>query len=194
MTSAKARVEAFYARDEWRDELAALRQILRGTPLIEDFKWSSPVYTHDGGNVAIVWRFRDRAALGFFKGALLDDAEGILAAHGENSRSMRTANFTSVGEIGKVAAILGDYLAEAIRLQTEGRRVEPPGGDPDYPPELLERLDGDAAFRAAFEALTPGRRRGWALNFSQAKQSETRARRIEKAVPRILDGKGMHDR
>lgn len=194
MTGAKTRAEAFYAREAWREELAALRKVLRGTPLVEDFKWRSPVYTHDGGNVAIIWRFRDRAALGFFKGALLRDPEGILEAHGENARSMRVVNVTSVGQVEKVAHVLGDYIAEAIRLQEEGRRVGPPDGDPEYPREMVERLDGDEEFRAAFEALTPGRRRGWILHFSQAKQSETRTRRIEKAMPRILDGKGMHDR
>nr|MBP8930424.1 YdeI/OmpD-associated family protein [Paracoccus sp. (in: a-proteobacteria)] len=40
----------------------------------------------------------------------------------------------------------------------------------------------------------PGRRRGWLLHFSSAKLALTRATRIDRAVPRILAGKGMHDR
>jgi uncharacterized protein YdeI (YjbR/CyaY-like superfamily) len=59
---------------------------------------------------------------------------------------------------------------------------------------LSARLAEDDALAAAFEALTPGRQRGYLLHFTDAKQAQTRADRIEKAVPRILAGKGMHDR
>ena len=66
--------------------------------------------------------------------------------------------------------------------------------DVAVPEELAAALDGDPAFAAAFAALTPGRRRSWLIHFSGGKQPATRTSRIEKAKPRILDGKGMHDR
>ena len=47
---------------------------------------------------------------------------------------------------------------------------------------------------AAFEALTPGRQRGYNLFFTGAKQSKTRYARIEKCMPAIMEGKGLHDR
>ncbi|MBU3028663.1 YdeI/OmpD-associated family protein [Paracoccus marinaquae] len=187
--------DAFFAGlTLWRDELRALRAILRDLPLTEEFKWSAPVYTHGGANVAILWGFRDRATLGFFKGVLLGDPWAILEAPGENSRSSRIVNFTSLAQIEAAAPTLRAYLAEAIRNETEGRKVEFPKDDLPPPAELLARLEADPDLRAAFAALTPGRRRGWLLHFTTAKQPKTRLARIDKATPRILAGKGMHDR
>lgn len=190
-----AKAEAFFAKDgRWRDELQALRAILRACPVAEDFKWRSPVYTAHGGNVATVWGLKDNAALSFFKGVLLRDPENILVAPGENSRSVRMVKFTGLAEITAMEAVLKDYIREAVENEKAGRKVDFPKDDLDYPEELADRLDGDPDFRTAFEALTPGRQRGWVLHFSGAKQSATRASRIEKAAPRILAGKGMHDR
>ncbi|MBK4216273.1 YdeI/OmpD-associated family protein [Paracoccus caeni] len=179
---------------DWRDEVLALRALLLESPLKEEFKWRSPVYTHDGANVAIIWGFKDRASLGFFKGVLLKDSEGILEAPGDNSRSSRGVNFTDTARIEALKPVLLAYIDEAIANEKAGLKVDFPKDDLDYPEELVARLDSDTDFRTAFEALTPGRRRGWVLHFSQAKQSATRASRIDKAAPRILQGKGMQDR
>jgi len=179
---------------DWRDEVLALRALLLESPLKEEFKWRSPVYTHDGANVAIIWGFKDRASLGFFKGVLLKDPEGILEAPGDNSRSSRGVNFTDTARIEAFKPVLLAYIDEAIANEKAGLKVDFPKDDLDYPEELVARLDSDTDFRTAFETLTPGRRRGWVLHFSQAKQSATRASRIDKATPRILQGKGMQDR
>lgn len=188
-------VDALFAGQEnWRAELALLRDILLNSPLVEDFKWRSPVYTWEGQNVAILWGFKDRATLGFFKGVLLADPQGILEAPGENSRSSRGVNFTDTDRIRQLAPVLRAYIDEAIGLERAGAKVEFAKDDLDYPEELVDRLDRDADFRSAFEALTPGRRRGWVLHFTQAKAAATRAGRIDKAAPRILQGKGMNDR
>ena len=195
MTAVDAKVEAFYAKaGTWQAELAALREILLACNLTETFKWRSPVYTFDGANVALVWGFKEACTLGFFKGVLLKDPAGILVAQGENSRSARVAKFTSVAEIRKAEKTVKAYVAETIANEKAGLKVDLPKDDLEYPAELVEALDGDPGLREAFEALTPGRQRGWVLHFSQAKQSATRASRIEKASPRILAGKGMNDR
>ncbi len=60
--------------------------------------------------------------------------------------------------------------------------------------ELAGRLATDARLRRAFEALTPGRRRSHILHIGGAKQSETRARRVEKCAPVILAGRGFNER
>ena len=195
MGRAHPKAHAFYADQErWHDELAALRAILNDSGLCEEFKWRSPVYTHDGHNVALVWGFKDHAALGFFKGVLLKDKAGILVAQGENSRSTRVVKVTGVAQLTRLAPTLAAYLTEAIGIEKAGLKVDLPKDDLDYPAELVDRLDADDRFRAAFEALTPGRRRSWVLHFSQAKQSETRISRIEKAAGKIFAGKGLNDR
>lgn len=177
---------------DWREELLALRRLVLASGLTEEWKWSAPVYTHGGHNVAIIWGFKDRATLGFFKGVLLDDPEGILVVPGENSRTSRVVNFTDLDRIEALRPVLSARLAEAI--EKAATKIELPTDDLDYPEELILRLAGDPDLAAAFDALTPGRRRSWVLNFVQAKQTQTRLARIDKAVPKIMQGKGMNDR
>ena len=195
MTQSDPRIDAFFADAErWGEELRALRAILLDSGLAEEWKWRSPCYTFDGANVALLWGFKEECRLGFFKGVLLEDPHQILVAPGENSRSSRTLNFTSMAGIERQEDVIRDYLREAIELEKAGLKVDLPKDDLDPPAELTAILGRDDALRAAFEALTPGRRRGWILHFSQPKQPATRMSRIEKAAPRILSGKGMHDR
>lgn len=190
-----AKVEAFFSNaKKWREELAALRAILLDCPVTEEFKWRSPCYTFQGGNVATVWGLKENAVLSFFKGVLLKDAAGILVAPGANSRSVRLARFTSVSEILEREAVLKDYVREAIEVEKAGLKVDFRNDNLVFPEELVDKLDAEPALKTAFEALTPGRQRGYTLYFSQPKQSKTRVSRIEKCTPRILDGKGLHDR
>lgn len=189
------RVETFFREaTQWREELAMLRSILLESSLEEDFKWHSPCYTHDGGNLVAIWGLKDSCALAFFKGVLLEDPEGILMAPGENSRSMRLIRFTSIDEITQCRSVVLNYVQQAIDAERSGLKVEFRNDDLDYPEELLARFEVDPRLQEAFEALTPGRRRGYILHFSNAKQSATRVARIEKCAARIVEGKGLHDR
>jgi uncharacterized protein YdeI (YjbR/CyaY-like superfamily) len=61
------------------------------------------------------------------------------------------------------------------------------------PDEFRRRLDEDPNLKESFEALTPGRRKGYLLHFASAKQSKTREARVEKAIPKIFDGLGLDD-
>ncbi len=179
----------------WKPELEALRALLLETPLLnEDIKWGKPCYSLPCSNVAILYAFRDTCAVGFFKGSLIDDPHGILVKPGEHSQAMRMAKFTSVGQIASAAAALRDCIRQAIEIEIAGHEVpfEKPG-ETVLPEELQWRLDGSPALKAAFKSLTPGRRRGYALYISEAKQAKTRESRIEKCVPRILAGKGLTD-
>ena len=189
------RVEAVFARaGRWQQEMAALRAILRDAGLEECFKWRGPCYTHSGGNVAFLIMLKDCVSLGFFKGVMLPDPEGILAPPGENSRIARAFKAVSLAEIAAAAPALKAILAAAMRMEEEGVKVEVPEAAPDLPGELVRALEGDAELARAFAALTPGRQRGWSLYIGQPKQAATRVARIAKARPRILAGKGMHDR
>lgn len=190
------KVDAFFARAEsWHDELAALRAILRDTPLIEDLKWGKPCYSLPSGNVVALAGVKDVCWLMFFKGALLDDPDGILRKAGENSQSMRMIHLTSVAQIAAMAGTLRAYIDRAIAVEQSGLKVPKPlSTDLVYPAEFVAALDEDPDLRAAFDALTPGRRRAYNLFFTAPKQSKTRAARIAKCLPRILDGKGIDDR
>ncbi len=195
MGEGRSKLEAFFVEPgRWQAELAALRSILLDCGLTEEFKWSSPCYTIDGGNVALLWGFKDSATLGFFKGVLLSDPQNLLIAPGENSRSSRVLRFTSLEEIAAQDNLIRSYIREAVELEKAGVKIELPKDDLSYPQELIAALEADPDLQLAFEALTPGRRRGYVLHFSQPKQSATRQARIAKNRDRILAGKGMHDR
>ena len=187
-------VEAYLEQSEqWPDEVAALRGVLLGCGLGETIKWGKPCYTHDGGNIAIVQEFKDFVALMFFKGALLDDPDGVLTDVGPNSRSARRMQFTSVDEVAGSAGSIEAYVARAVEVEESGAEVGP-APEEELAEELQDRLDQDQALKEAFESLTPGRQRAYNLHVSGAKQSKTRAARVEKHIPRILEGKGLNDR
>ncbi len=192
---AEAKVAAFFQDPGlWQAPLLALRQILRDFPLGETFKWRAPCYTFAGGNVATLWSLKAACGLSFFKGVLLEDPQGLLQAPGPHSRSVRLMRFTSAQEVAAQAAAIRAFLAAAAANEQAGKRVTFAGDDLDWPEELLARLDADPELAAAFHALSPGRQRGYLLHIGQARQSATRATRVEKHAPRILAGKGMHDR
>lgn len=190
------RVDEYAGRlERWRDEFAAMRKILLDTELTEAFKWYKPCYTHADKNIVIFQPFNDLCALMFFKGALLNDPKALLRAQGENSRSSLRLEFRSLGDVTSMKGALRDLVADAIRVERAGLRVQEhaPPTDRDYPDELAALMEADPAFRDAFERLTPGRRRGYLIHFNGARQSATRAARIERVQDRIMEGFGLHD-
>jgi uncharacterized protein YdeI (YjbR/CyaY-like superfamily) len=174
--------------------LATLRAIALSTPLVEDMKWHQPCYTYQGANVMLIAPMKEAAVASFLKGVLIPDPTGLLSKPGENSRSARFAKFTSVAQIETSRDALLACIHAAIENENAGKKVIFDKDDLPYPDELTDALADDPDLQVAFDALTPGRRRGYVLNISQPKQSATRTGRIAKWRPRILDGKGMHDR
>ncbi len=179
---------------QWREELEQLRRILLGCRLTEELKWGSPCYTFQGSNVAIIGELKECCVLSFFKGALLQDSEGILDKPGENTQSGRVIRFTDARQIAETEPILNAYIHEAIEVEKAGLKVKFKATEEfAIPEEFQNRLDEVPALKAAFEALTPGRQRGYLLYFSAPKQSRTRESRIDNYMRQILDGKGLHD-
>jgi len=178
----------------WQEELGLLREIMLKSDLLEEIKWSVPCYTFDGKNIAIVAAFKEYCSLSFFKGAGLIDPDGILEKAGENSQASRLIRFTSANQIKNRRSSIVALVQAAIELERLGYKA--PSVQPTqlpWPDELLDAFERDSQLREAFEALTPGRQRGYLLFFAAAKQSKTRLDRIEKYRERILSGLGMHD-
>jgi uncharacterized protein YdeI (YjbR/CyaY-like superfamily) len=191
--AANPAVDAYIERsDRWPDEMAELRPILLGRGLGEEIKWGKPCYQHDGKNVVIVQEMKEFLALMFFKGALLNDPDGVLEEQGPNSRSARRIRFTSVDDVERLAKTVAAYVDEAIDVEEAGLEVGP-APETALVAELQARLDGDPVFAAAFGALTPGRQREYNLYFSAAKQASTRESRIDRCAPAIRAGKGLRE-
>jgi uncharacterized protein YdeI (YjbR/CyaY-like superfamily) len=181
-------------RDRWQAEIAEMRRVLAGLSMTEECKWGKPTYTVDGKNIVILQGFKEYFALGFFQGALLKDPKKRLVQLGK-VQAGRVMKFGNVKEIRAQAMTIKAYVREAIAVEKAGLRVErKKTSDFPVPPELTERFRKDARLKRAFEALTPGRQRGYLYHFAAAKQSATRAARIEKAVPAILEGRGFLER
>jgi len=182
-----------YAK-KWQNETDKLRKIVLDCELVEELKWGKPCFTYQKKNVAIIIPLKDACALSFFKGALLKDPKRILQKIGE-AQAGRWIKFTSPKEISALEASLRSYIYDAIEAEESGKKV-PLKKASEYvvPEELQVRLNAAPELKAAFEALTPGRRKSYILHVSRAKQAKTRAARAEKCVPMILSGRGFNER
>ena len=196
MTKSKnPKVDAVLNREtNWQEEFAELRSIALECELTEELKWGVPCYTFQNSNIVLIHGFKAYCAMLFIQGALLKDDKNILIQQTENVQSARQVRFTSLSEITGMRAVLKDYIQEAIEVQKAGLKVDfKKTKEFAVPEEFQIKLDNMPALKTAFEALTPGRQRGYLLHFSSAKQSKTREARIEKAMPKILEGKGLDD-
>ena len=175
------------------NELRHLRSLLAETDLVEEMKWSVPAYTLNGKNVIMLGAFVHHASLSFFKGAIVDDPRGLLVRPGENTQASRQLRITSLDQILELETEIRALIASAIDVERRGLKVERVRHEAVACKELQAKFDAQPAFKAAFEALTPGRQRAYHLHFNQAKQTKTRVARIAKYEAAILDGKGMND-
>src|SRR6186713_2193082 len=189
------KVDWFFAKDtKWQKEYEKLRTIILDCGLIEELKWGCPCYTFESANIVLIHGFKDYCAVLFFKGALLNDPNGILIQQTKNVQSARQIRFTNVREIVKMEKILKAYVYEAIEVERAGLKVKlKKTSEFKIPEEFQKRLVKNAALKKAFNALTPGRQRAYIFYFSQAKQSKTREARVEKYSKQILNGKGLDD-
>lgn len=184
----------FNKADKWQEEIEKLRMLILDCGLDEELKWGCPCYTFQGNNIVLIHVFKEYCAILFFKGALLNDPQGILIKQTANVQAARQVRFTSVLEVVEKATALKTYIFEAIEVEKAGLKVPLKKTDEfAVAEEFQEKLDQIPALKIAFEALTPGRQRAYLLHFSQPKQSATRTARIEKSMPRILNGKGLND-
>ncbi len=179
---------------KWQKEYEKLRAILLDCGLTEELKWGCPCYTFEKRNIVLIHGFKEYCALLFFKGALLNDANGILIQQTKNVQSARQARFTNLQEIMKMEKILKAYIYEAIEVEKAGLKVNyKKTTDFKIPEEFQNKLDKSHALKKAFYTLTPGRQRAYIFYFSQPKQSKTRESRVEKYIQQILKGKGLDD-
>ena len=189
------KVDFFFNKaGKWQKEVEQLRRIILDCPLNEELKWGCPCYTLGKNNVVLIHSFKEYCALLFFKGALLQDSDGILIQQTKNVQSARQIRFTNLKEIVKLEPVLKAYVYEAIEVEKAGLKVVlKKTSEYEVPEEFKKLLDKNAKLKTAFNALTPGRQRAYLFYFSEAKQSKTRESRIEKSISQILNGKGLND-
>lgn len=179
---------------KWQDEMTRLRRIVLACGLTEELKWGKPCYSYRNSNIVIIQGFKEFCALMFFKGVLLKDTHGILVRIGENAQAMRQIRFTGLHEIIELEPVLKAHIFEAVEVEKAGLKIPVQAkSELVFPEEFQQKLDEFPALKAAFEALTPGRKRLYHIHFSEPKQAKTRVARIEKCIPQILAGKGLNE-
>jgi uncharacterized protein YdeI (YjbR/CyaY-like superfamily) len=184
----------FTKAKRWKPELEELRRIALNCQLVEELKWGCPCYTFEGRNIVLIHDFKEYCAFLFFKGALLKDPKSLLIQQTKNVQAARQIRFTNAKEIAKLEKTLKAYIYEAVEVEEAGLKVEfKAKKELEIPEEFQQKLDKDPVLKTAFNTLTPGRQRAYVLHFSGAKQSATRASRVEKCIPQILEGKGLND-
>ena len=189
------KVDWFFDKDtKWQKEYQTLRTIILDCELTEELKWGVPCYTFKDSNILLIHGFKEYCAILFHKGVLLGDPEKLLVQQTKNVQSARQLRFTTLKEITELEATIKAYIFEAIEIEQSGLEVTlKKTTEFEIPEEFQTALDNNPQLKTAFEGLTPGRQRGYLLYFSQAKQSKTRAARVEKYTAAILEGKGLKD-
>ncbi len=191
------KVDWFFSKDtKWQKEFEKLRKIILDCGLNEELKWGCPCYTFEKRNIVLIHGFKEYCAVLFFKGALLNDPDGILIQQTENVQAARQIRFTNVREIANPDMLSGlkAYIYEAIEVEKAGLKVKlKKTSEYKIPEEFQKKLNKVPALKTAFDALTPGRQRAYIFYFSQPKLSKTRETRIEKSIKQILNGKGLDD-
>lgn len=183
-----------HPRHQYPQETHALQEIARSCGLVEKIKWGKPCFTLDGKNILLIQRFNHYIALMFFKGALLNDPESLLHRVGEHMEAPRQLRFSSVNEIEQARTSIERLIKQAIDLEKAGAKVQRRlAEEMPFPDELLESFRSNPALKEAFEALTPGRQKGYLFQIGAAKQASTRVSRIHKYTPQILAGKGYNE-
>ena len=184
----------FNKKTKWQEEYLELRTLVLDCGLTEVLKWGCPCYTNQKSNIVLIHGFKNYCALLFMQGALLKDEKSILVQQTENVQAARQIRFTNLQEILKNKTTIKAYIKEALAIDKAGLKVElKKTTQYKIPIEFQNVMDDMPKLKIAFEALTPGKQRGYLLYFSSAKQSKTRETRIEKHIEQILKGKGLDD-
>jgi uncharacterized protein YdeI (YjbR/CyaY-like superfamily) len=179
----------------WSDELIRLRNTILKTELEETVKWSMPTYCLNNKNVLGLGAFKNHLCLWFHQGVFLKDEHNLLINAQENkTKAMRQMRFNSAEDI-KDAVVL-NYVKEAIENQRAGKEIKPKRSTKSVviPNELMVVLKSNSELNIAFKALTPGKQREYCEYIETAKREVTKLTRLEKIVPMIIEGVGLHDK
>lgn len=190
----KKGMNIFKNEDKWLREQNIMEEVILSANLQETFKWNRKVYTHNNQNVVSWGGFKNFFSIWFYQGALLEDKNNVLiSANEEKTKALRQWRFTHGSAMDK--NLLLSYILEAKRIAEEGKKVINNKTDTPLVMDSLlkQKMEEDISFKNAFEQLTPGRQKEYIHYMNEAKQEKTKINRLNKIIPLITDGKGLHD-
>ena len=188
------RIDAYIASsaDFAQPILNHLRRLVHAAcPDVEEtMKWNFPHFLHRGMLCSMA-AFKAHCTFGFWKGKLLFAGRAPAeSAHGQFGRLLSLADLPSDN-------ILLGYIRKAAELNEAGVKAPArpkPGAKrelvvPDY---FLAALGKNKKAQATFENFSPSHRREYVEWITEAKQEETRARRMQTALGWLAKGKPRH--
>lgn len=158
------------------------------------FKWGGDVFVFDGKNVISYAGFKNHFALWFYQGVFLkDEAQYLVSASEGKTHALRQWRFTSAEDMQD--DLILNYIKEAIQLVKDGIEFKPVKAAPIVATGIFaETLSKDKKLNEAFQKLTPSKQKDYIIHIEDAKQEKTKLSRLEKIIPMILEGKGLHDK
>lgn len=180
--------------NQWGKELKIIQSILKKTELKPAIKWGGEVYTLNGKNIVSAGGFKNHFTIWFYNGVYLKDPYQVLvSAKGENTKALRQWRFTDANQINEDQIL--DYVMEAIDNEKKGLSWKPQKSGPLKIPETLAICFKDnKTFKDAFEKLPPYKQKDYVEYIDMAKREETKLSRLEKIIPMIMNGIGLHDK
>lgn len=154
-------------------------------PIEEKLKWGCPSFEHKGmvGGFA---GFKRHASFGFWRQDVLPDPQGIFKGAGPMANKL-----TDVSQLPPDDVLIS-YIKAAVSLNEKGppprmkSKPKPPVKAPAY---FLAALRKNRKALAAYEGFPPSHKREYVEWIVEAKQEETRQKRIEQALEWIAQGK-----
>lgn len=182
-------------KDQWTQELNLLRSVLSKLPFEETIKWGAPVYVYKGKNILGVSAFKNYVGIWFFQGHFLkDEAKLLMNAQEGKTKAMRQWRFDSLEQID--TDLVKTYALEAIDNSEKGLEIKPQRNKKPLviPSELEVKLNEDEKLKAKFNEFSLSKQREFAEHIASAKREATKLSRLEKIIPMILNGIGLHDK
>ncbi|WP_026450157.1 YdeI/OmpD-associated family protein [Aequorivita capsosiphonis] len=189
------KVDAFIKNHtQWKEKLQQLRGIIRETELKEEVKWGKPTYTFNGKSVVGMASFKNHIALWFPQGVFLKDEHNKLINAQEGiTKAQRQWRFTTNDKIEHNLVL--KYLEEAISNSKTGKELKPERNKAIIvPPLLKQEFQKDFSLKNNFQDLSLGKQREYAEYIAQAKRATTQQNRLQKCIPLIKRGMGLHDK
>lgn len=191
MAKADPRVDAYIERAQpfARPILTHIRKLVHAAvPEAEEtMKWSSPHFDYKGIFCGMS-AFKEHVGFGFWKAGLMKDilpGAGLSAA-GQFGRILSKKDLPNDRQLTKIIQFAKKLNDNAVKAPA--RRKSPrPALKP--PADLIAALSKNKKAKTTFDGFPPGQRRDYVAWVIEAKQAETRERRIKTAVERMAEGK-----
>jgi uncharacterized protein YdeI (YjbR/CyaY-like superfamily) len=197
MTVTDPRVDAYIEKAEpfARPVLQHLRSLVHNAcpEVKETIKWGFPHFEYKGLLCSMA-AFKQHCAFGFWKAALMTDAEQFLNKLG-NTGMGHFDRITSINDLPKDKTMMA-YIREAVKLNEDGVQLKKnkaaTKGPIEVPAEFSAALKQNKAAMDRFEKFSASAQREYIEWIAEAKTDATRNKRIETAVEWISEGKGRN--